>query len=203
MIYFTADLHFSHKKIMAYCGRQFANVDVMDNHIIKKYNSVVGVNDTCYILGDITLAATKQKLFQLVNRLNGTKILIAGNHDRYSVTEYLELGFSTVHSHMKLVHNTTEVYLAHDPAFAQIPNTVWFCGHVHKLFKKLKTAANTKVVNVGVDVWDYLPQSMDSLLKFVDDEQEVLQFTGNSYAFRPNGLVGFKVTKEACYEELY
>lgn len=169
---------------MEYCGRQFKNKDVMNNHIIKQYNKIVGKEDTCYILGDIAMSATKQELIPLIQKLNGIKILIAGNHDRFSVLEYYELGFSSVHGHLKLKYKEQEIYIAHDPAWAQIPNTLWFCGHVHNMFKKLRTASNTVIINVGVDVWNYQPQHIDDLLYFSNniDEQKIEE--DETYPFR-------------------
>jgi calcineurin-like phosphoesterase family protein len=168
---------------MEYCGRQFKNKDVMNNHIIKQYNKIVGKEDTCYILGDIAMSATKQELIPLIQKLNGIKILIAGNHDRFSVLEYYELGFSSVHGHLKLKYKEQEIYIAHDPAWAQIPNTLWFCGHIHNVFRKIRTLSNTLIINVGVDVWEFQPQSIDDLLLFstIEDEEKYMEA---KYPFR-------------------
>lgn len=189
MIYFTSDLHFSHTNIMEYCGRRFKNVDMMNNHIIKQYNKIVQNDDTCYILGDLTLSATKSLMVRLINKLHGKKILIVGNHDRFAVQEYYEMGFSAVHGHLKLrYNNNTEVCVAHDPAWAQVPDTIWFCGHVHNMFRKIKTLTNTTIVNVGIDVWDYKPQSFDFLVDYAKTslkEEEI--FNCVTYPFRKKG----------------
>lgn len=37
-----------------------------------------------------------------------------------------------------------------------LPDKAWMCGHIHGLFKAVK-----KVLNVGVDVWDFKPVSWE------------------------------------------
>ena len=45
MAWFISDHHFNHDKIIEYCNRPFANVEEMNNYMIKQWNSVVGKND--------------------------------------------------------------------------------------------------------------------------------------------------------------
>ena len=80
MKYFIADTHFNHENIIRYCNRPFENSNEMNEYIINKWNSVVNENDVVYHLGDVGFGNTEE-LKQLVGRLNGTKILIRGNHD--------------------------------------------------------------------------------------------------------------------------
>lgn len=72
MIYFTADIHFGHARIIDYCDRPFNNADEMDRVLIKNWNSVVGSKDVVYILGDLTLHREKQRqwLETKVRKLN-------------------------------------------------------------------------------------------------------------------------------------
>ena len=46
------------------------------------YNQTVGKNDLCFILGDFSLAHAKQTN-ELLEQLNGDKILVRGNHDNF------------------------------------------------------------------------------------------------------------------------
>ena len=75
---FIADLHLSHTNMAL--KRGFATVEEHDEHIIEKWNSVVHKRDITYILGDITME--KSTPYHLLDRLNGTKHVILGNHDR-------------------------------------------------------------------------------------------------------------------------
>lgn len=80
MIYFIADTHFYHENIIKYCNRPFKNSKQMNEYIVNKWNSVVTKDDIVYHLGDVGFGSTDE-LKELVGRLNGTKILIRGNHD--------------------------------------------------------------------------------------------------------------------------
>ena len=79
-IFFTADLHLGHKNIIRYCGRPFSSVEDMDATIIKNWNAKVTSNDLVYIIGDFAFGQREQVL-GYIQKLNGKKILIDGNHD--------------------------------------------------------------------------------------------------------------------------
>lgn len=73
----TADLHFGHGNIIKHCERPFENRQAMDKALIDNWNSVVGPHDRVIVVGDF---AWKSPEFYL-STLNGSKILIKGNHD--------------------------------------------------------------------------------------------------------------------------
>jgi len=100
--FFTADLHFSHLGMITKFGRPYANandlaqmateeglssdrkaelIHTMNEDIISNWNDDVHARDTVYILGDVFFCnATKAK--EYLERMNGTKILVFGNHDK-------------------------------------------------------------------------------------------------------------------------
>jgi calcineurin-like phosphoesterase family protein len=98
-----------------------------------------------------------------LSKLNGTKILILGNHDKLPALEYVELGFQSVHTSLVV----DDVFMAHDPAWAAaIPkDMLMMCGHVHGLFKLVERTH--RVLNVGVDVWDYRPVLFEDALEYL------------------------------------
>ena len=97
MIYFIADTHFNHENIIKYCDRPFSNAKEMNEYIIQKWNSVVKEDDIVYHLGDVGFGTTEM-LKELISRLNGTKILLRGNHDfKRGVNGWKEVGFSEVY----------------------------------------------------------------------------------------------------------
>lgn len=55
MIYFTADLHFYHEKIIKHTKRPYHTVDAMNKSLIKRWNDKISYDDEVYILGDFTL----------------------------------------------------------------------------------------------------------------------------------------------------
>lgn len=76
-VWVVSDTHFGHKNIIAYCGRPFKSVEEMDEDMVKKWNERVTPQDKIYHLGDVYFADGWKHL----DRLNGKKRLILGNHD--------------------------------------------------------------------------------------------------------------------------
>ena len=78
-IYFTADTHFGHKAILQYCNRPFETINEMNEALINNWNSKVGPGDIVFHLGDFAFGgSTIWK--SILERLNGRKYLIIGNH---------------------------------------------------------------------------------------------------------------------------
>ena len=90
-----SDWHFGHYNIIKYCNRPFESVEEMNDVMIQRHNARVRKNDRCWVLGDIGSPGA-DKLTHIVEKLNGHKILIKGNHDRYSNTTYYQMGFKAV-----------------------------------------------------------------------------------------------------------
>lgn len=158
MIYFTSDQHFGHANIIKYCNRPFENHQQMDKEIIKRYNSKVTNDDIVYFLGDLTLHK-HDIVGNLLKNLKGNKILILGNHDSLKPFDYIDLGFTTVHTALEISTTSGNFILVHDPAISQVDRSKQFlCGHIHDLFKSQKNC-----INVGVDVWNFYPVSLENL----------------------------------------
>ena len=156
-IWFTADFHFGHDRIIEICNRPFKNAAVMDKQLIKNYNSVVGDNDTVFVLGDFSLRGSSNVGYHrdILGKLRGHKHLILGNHDVENAWFHTKNGFLSAHTHLSLELDGIRVVMVHDPAESALDRNVpYLCGHVHDLFRVAKNA-----INVGVDVWGYAPVS--------------------------------------------
>ena len=70
--------HFGHAGIIDLANRPFENVDHMNRSLVQNWNRVVRPGDTIYHLGDF---AWSDHLYW-ADQLNGTLVLIGGNHDR-------------------------------------------------------------------------------------------------------------------------
>ena len=127
MEYVIADMHFNHNNIIKYCNRPFENVQEMNEYIISKWNEDVSKNDIIYVLGDVGFGST-ENLGNIINRLNGNKILILGNHDRKrSINSWRNLGFQEVHKKPITVGNAI---FSHEPIKVD-ENTLNIFGHIH------------------------------------------------------------------------
>jgi calcineurin-like phosphoesterase family protein len=134
----------------------------MNWQLIYNFNQVVGKNDTTYHIGDFTLRGPENwaLIRGWLKKLNGKHILIMGNHDKLSPFAYVECGFESVHTSLELFEGS--LFLLHDPAgFKNFPNKKHWTklfGHSHQHFKIDREA---KMLNVGVDVHDFYPVSID------------------------------------------
>lgn len=178
-IWFTSDLHFGHKNVIEYCKRPFASVEEMDASLIANWNAVVGVDDLVYCLGDMSFRKASFGV-PLLKALQGNKILIKGNHDGYSNTQYYEAGFEAVLYDAKIKIAGQGVRLCHYP-YAPLETEItedrrymerrpqktggWLlCGHVHTAWKVHPV---DKQINVGVDVWGYTPVAQTEIEKII------------------------------------
>ena len=138
-IFITADHHFHHKNIIEYCGRPFKTVEEMDRVMMEKWNNKVSKDDLVIHLGDFALG-TKEKIKETREKLNGTIILIKGNHDR--VTN----GFIIVEDYMRIGN----LFFSHRPIPKnEIPKgCINIHGHIHE-------KESIHGVNVSVEKTDY------------------------------------------------
>jgi len=81
--------------VIKYSNRPFNDCEHMHRVLINNYNSTVGKHDICYFLGDIGLV-NGEVIKEVISKLNGTKILIQGNHDAKGRQFWMTAGFVTV-----------------------------------------------------------------------------------------------------------
>ena len=180
MIFFTSDTHFNHANILRYCPGRVTHIgsDSIEDHnewLIKVWNDKVGPKDRVFHMGDFALGRIEDS-FPILDRLNGRKFLISGNHDvRHlksaefrSYWEKIYFGYFEIE--IKLNGKTTLICMCHYPL--QTWNKAHYgslClhGHVHqnKVPHPMKN-----LVNVGVDHHPWLaPFSKEELFLTVDD----------------------------------
>jgi len=150
--YFTGDTHFFHTNIIRYTHRPFKSVKHMNMELIRKWNERVKPEDVVFHLGDLCF---KHKVNDFRKILNGTLILIKGNHDSgNSIIEDMTIRLGGRYFH--LVHRPQDACSEYN-----------LVGHIHKKWK-IKRAGNKILVNVGVDVWDYTPISIEDINANID-----------------------------------
>lgn len=112
-IFFTSDTHFYHKNVIEFDKRPFKDMEHMHEVIINNFNSTVPKDGITYFLGDIGFSKT-EKLKPIIDQLNGTKILILGNHDK-GVNSMYNAGFDAVMYGATMVIANEIVTLSHCP----------------------------------------------------------------------------------------
>jgi len=171
-IFFCADSHFGHANILKYSKRPFSSVGDMDEALINNWNNLVKPNDTVYHLGDFAFLPYFN-IKQIANRLNGTKHLILGNHDKEIIRNKSDLlnskTFATIQNYYELRHNNETICLFH---YGQ---RVWnkshhgsihLFGHSHGSLPPFGRS-----VDVGVDckeiTEEYRPISFDEVIDYM------------------------------------
>jgi calcineurin-like phosphoesterase family protein len=141
---FIGCLHLGHKSL-ATKFRGFSDAVAHDEYLIKQWNSVVYKKDLVYILGDVTMETTEH--YYKLNRLNGRKIVVLGNHD---LPKHVKELLNYVESVAGMVDYKGNV-LTHCPIH---PNEVHFCrynihAHLHHESKLEDCIVNDHYLDEG------------------------------------------------------
>jgi len=145
--FLISDTHFDHANIIRYTNRPFSDVHSMNRALIQNWNSVVGLGDRVFFLGDLTYGRQHKPVSYWLHRLNGRKTMVKGSHD-------------------KEVHHTVDnlvvdchgikFYLVHDPSDIPDEWEGWkIFGHIHN--KGDFIDFKQKRINVSVEQINYTP----------------------------------------------
>lgn len=150
-IFFTADWHLGDKRSLLF--RPFNDVQQMIDQLVDRHNEVVSPDDLVYHLGDVTWKEAPEFL-KHVQRFNGRKILLRGNHDQVHSDEGLLKYFDSILPEgysLKLKIEGRTYNLNHYPSLGS-PVHFNLVGHVHGAWRVQPNA-----LNVGVDVHHFYP----------------------------------------------
>ena len=135
--------------------------------LIQRWNRKVHAQDTVYILGDMFFKYQDIEVVKtILKQLNGKKILIRGNHDNFLNQIVWKDYFSAVKDYMKISDNGREVILFHYPIEewdGYFRGSYMLYGHVHNSDNGTVSVKKNRF-NVGVDVNDFEPKTLDELI---------------------------------------
>ena len=121
----VADTHFGHQNICTFSDkhgkpvRPWDTAEEMDEARITMWNEVVRPTDKVIHLGDVSIA---KRHVATIGRCHGQKVLVKGNHDKYSLDTYTPW-FDNIHG--ALEHG--KFILTHIP----IMQTDRYVGNIH------------------------------------------------------------------------
>jgi calcineurin-like phosphoesterase family protein len=160
MIYITSDLHFGHDNVITFCPtfRNYESANEMNEALIEYHNKTVHSDDDVYMLGDVVFGkgVTSNDAIAIIRRLNGTKHIILGNHDKAIKDIPIELRHE-----LKMVFHGTEYYFKHGETIIcmnHFPKITWngkrygsvhFYGHLHDKQTDIRHALNVCWDNHG------------------------------------------------------
>lgn len=171
----TADWHLGETRF-SIMQRPFMDVDVHCETIIKNHNSVVAKDDIVYVVGDVIYQnADPEKFLPMIDRMNGVKVLIRGNHDIPFSDEqfkpYFKGGIYADGAGVNLTIDGISCYATHYPSAGRL-NEFNLVGHIHGAWK-----VQLNCLNVGIDVHHFYPVPfsnisfyLNAITKFYDND---------------------------------
>ena len=182
-VFLTSDTHFGHVNICNFTNydgspvRPWDSVEEMDEEMVKRWNETVGPKDKVYHLGDVVI---NRRALAILDRLNGDKVLIKGNHDIFPLKDYVKY-FRDIRAY----HVMNGCILSHIPvhkeSIARFGTNIH--GHTHGNRVRKLRGVNVKtgellysdVIDpdyfcVCVEQTDYRPISLEDVLKKIKDQ---------------------------------
>ena len=150
---------------MSFCPQSRArfrnDVNYMNEQMVAEWNSIVGEDDLVYILGDVAFLPA-QKAAEYMNRCNGRKILVQGNHDRKLLNDPgFRSCFEEIHHYLDINYNGHKCVMFHYPImeFDQMHRgALHFHGHLHGGVSGLE---DFRVRDMGMDATGMIVVEME------------------------------------------
>ena len=157
--FIISDTHFGHDRIYTFLGVDGAPVRPMisaaegDAVMIERWNQTVRPDDEVWHLGDVAWSLTA---LRVLDRLNGVKHLILGNHDSFELAVYSE-HFASVQAAAVIEGALLTHYPVHDSQFAF--HRLNLHGHIHE-----RVIDDPRYVNLSVERTGYRPVLLEEAL---------------------------------------
>lgn len=183
VIWFVSDTHWGHRNMVEKFkledgspARDFSSVKEMDETMIQRWNEVVKPEDHVYHLGDVTMhRQIRQIKYSVLDRLQGHKRLLLGNHDADTVENYL-LWFKKIFS-CRVLDNILFTHIpVHPDSLGRFQANVH--GHTHHMCLPPAKKIDHKgygdrerlvpYVNVCVEKTQYRPISLEEVKQLIE-----------------------------------
>jgi len=170
-IYFISDTHFCHLNCLKYEPKRMIfkemGFESFEDMIIKNWNDVVTDDDIVIHVGDVFLSVGRylteykikssrtEYMVNFVNKLNGKKYLILGNHDyRYSDKLFKKMGFKEIYDYLILENFLVTHYPLVIHSYQSEQEKEWI-NELKKIYEdnnlKFVIHGHTHSKNVGLD----------------------------------------------------
>ena len=197
LTFFTADLHFFHEGIIGHCRRPFRDAAEMNETLIRNWNLAVPGVGNVFVLGDMFYKkGSLSECRKIMEKLNGRKWLIAGNHDLFTREEYLDLGFEDARDYLEPIFGWRRVVLSHYPLLEWngFYRGAWHLhGHVHGR----RSHFSFRVMDAGVDANNYMPVGWREVERRLEPgmalDEAAMKERGDTARHRP---YSFKLTND-------
>jgi len=133
--HYYSDPHFGHKGVCEFLRndgvtkmRPWDSYEEMDDELVYRYNQQVGPKDLVWFAGDVVI---NRRALPTLERLNGRKKLVAGNHDIFKLEDYMKY-FEDIKG--VYVNTASGFVLSHVPLHPSCISQRWRVnvhGHTH------------------------------------------------------------------------
>jgi calcineurin-like phosphoesterase family protein len=176
-VFLVSDTHFGHAGVCRFMRndgvtklRPWDSPEDMDEAMVKAWNETVGPKDKVYHLGDVVI---NRKALSIMERLNGDKVLIRGNHDIFRDEEYRKY-----FRELRAYHVMNGMILSHIPIHTESLGRfgVNIHGHLHsnrvmkRDFFSDELMIDTSYHCVCVEQTDFRPILFEDVIKRIKEE---------------------------------
>jgi calcineurin-like phosphoesterase family protein len=189
-VFLVSDTHFGHAGVCRFTRddgtklRPWTDAETMDEAMVLAWNERVKPTDKVYHLGDVVI---NRKSLKILDRLNGDKVLIRGNHDIFRDTEY-----NQYFRELRAYHVMNGMILSHIPVHEASLGRFGVNIHGHLHYQRVKKArgvdAKTGAVLYGNEIDpryhcvcveqtpDFAPILFEDVIQRIKDEGGVVGF---------------------------
>ena len=150
-VFLVSDTHFGHAGVCRFTRRDgvtklrpWDSAEEMDEAMVERWNDRVRPDDKVYHLGDVVMS---RRSLSIMDRLNGDKVLIRGNHDIFRDEDYRKY-----FRELRAYHVMAGMILSHIPIHSESLGRfgVNIHGHTHadRVMRPLATSGRSDVVDV-------------------------------------------------------
>jgi calcineurin-like phosphoesterase family protein len=156
-VFLISDPHFGHENVAK--KRGFDSIEQHDNFMVSNWNKVVHKNDKVFVFGDITM---EKKKYDILDKLNGNKTFILGNHD-------LEQNSNDLCKYGKVAGllKYKGFWLSHCPIHPdELRGKKNIHGHNHRRrIRRFWFFTDKRYINVSMDLNNYTPVLFNDIIK--------------------------------------
>lgn len=185
-VFLVSDTHYGHSGVCRFTHgdtdikiRPWTDPNEMDEYMVKVWNETVKPTDKVYHLGDVVI---NRRCLQILDRLNGDKVLIRGNHDIFRDDEYRKY-----FRELRAYHVMNDMILSHIPLHPDSKGrfAANIHGHLHsnRVRKPRGVDAKTGEIlygdkidpwyfNVSVEQTEFKPILFERVLERIQEQNE-------------------------------
>ena len=180
--FFIGDLHLGHEGMIRFVDkdgkkiRPFGSIQEHDEALIANINSLVKPEDRLYFLGDVVI---NRKHLPQIDRINGRKKLLYGNHDIFSYKDYAPY-FDDMCAYR--IYPKMSLIMSHIPVHpCQLEHRFKFNvhGHLHSnlvLGGKHPMTPDERYINICPEHTGMMPVSMDDIIERIGYDKHAIQY---------------------------